>query len=142
MGLNRTYRHERDVSQSDFGYGTSGRPLRAVSESLAGLSRACLIFVLIAAPWFFGGVKYEPQWWLYNGVFASLGLWLLSFLLERQELRVIEVVVPTLLVPLCGALLLGTLQITPGLPQKLPRIEYYNSAEPPSEVTSSQLGKM
>lgn len=123
--------------------GTSGHPaLSAVSEGLSWTARACLLAVLIIAPWVFGGVKYEHQAWLFGGSLVALGLWLVGFLLQPRELRIVEVIVPTLLVPLAAALLLGAIQLTRGLPQKFPRIEYYQTAAPTVDGTAPTLGRL
>ena len=119
-----------------------GTPLQAIADGMSWLARACLLAVLIAAPWAFGGVKLEHQWWLYAGVLLALGLWLLSFLLQPRELRGIEVIVPTLLVPLAGALLLGAVQIIQGLPQKFPKIDHVSTVDSSPGLVQSELGHL
>ncbi|MBI3865249.1 MAG: O-antigen ligase family protein [Planctomycetia bacterium] len=117
-------------------------PLEGLSEGLSWLARACLLAVLIAAPWVFGGVRFEQQVWLYAGVLCALAMWIVSLLLLPGELRMGRVVIPTLILPLAGALLLGAVQLIPGLPHKLPRLENYAVDAKPAGDEGDSLGRL
>src|SRR5258708_34367971 len=97
-------------------------PFAAASSFFSWTGRLLLLAVLICAPWAFGGAEYEHQRWLYAGVLAALGLWLVAFSLQPGELRFSPPVVPTLLVPIVAALLLGGIQILPGPRSQLPTL--------------------
>jgi O-antigen ligase len=142
MGSNRGQQRVAGEFLRHHARATGGEPVRAVADGMAWLARACLLAVLISAPWAFGGVKLGHQWWLYAGVLISLGLWLVSFLLQPRELRIIEVILPTLLVPLAGALLLGAVQITPGLPQNLPIIDHISTVDTSRDPAHGELGHL
>src|SRR5258708_39697033 len=93
-------------------------PFAAASSFFSWTGRLLLLAVLICAPWAFGGSEYEHQRWLYSGVLAALGMWLLAFAVQPRALRVWPTFVPTLMAPIVAALLLGGVQIVPGLQTK------------------------
>lgn len=99
-------------------------PLEAVSDLISWGGRLTLLVVLLCAPWAFGGAVYEHQCWLYAGVLCALGLWIVAFALKPRELRASQAIVPTILAPLCFALLLGAVQIAPGYHLKMPALEF------------------
>jgi O-antigen ligase len=99
-------------------------PLAAASTLFFWCGRLALVGVLVCSPWAFGGAEYEDQRWIYSGVLAALGLWLIGFTVQPRNLRIAQPFVPTLLVPIVAALLLGGLQIIPGFRSKLPKINF------------------
>ncbi len=75
------------------------------------LARLLLLGTLCVAPWLFGGVEPHTQVLLFAGVCGSLALWTVSILPQirrRGSLRL-----PTVLVPVASALLLGSIQLMP-----------------------------
>ncbi|MBS0201583.1 MAG: O-antigen ligase family protein [Planctomycetes bacterium] len=68
---------------------------------------------LCVAPWFLGGVEPDVQVWLDAGIFFSLALWTVFTVFRCIAGHGTSQVLPTLLVPLCGALLLGAYQLLP-----------------------------
>ncbi len=96
-----------------------GGPLAAASSLFEWCGRIILLAVLVCAPWAFGGAEHDDQRWIYAGVLTALGLWLLAICVQPREKRITPPIVPTLLAPIVGALLLGAVQIAPGLQSKL-----------------------
>src|SRR5436190_15486417 len=110
--------HLRQLRESG-GFFHVESPLSAACSLFSWAGRLILLVVLIGAPWAFGGAEYTHQRWLYAGVLVALGMWLISFALQPSVFRVSPPVIPALLVPIVGALLLGGLQIVPQLQPKL-----------------------
>ena len=97
-----------------------GSPLDAASSLFSWAGRLVLLAVLVCSPWALGGTQHEHQRWIFAGPLVALGLWLIALWVQPRSLRVAPPIVPTLLVPIVGALLLGGLQILPGLRSHLP----------------------
>ncbi len=74
----------------------------------ANAARAVLIVVLVAAPWWFGGVTAVAQFWLGLGVQLAMLLWLPSLLTDKKARPM-----PSVLVPIGLMLLFGAVQLIP-----------------------------
>ena len=82
------------------------------SRLCLNLSRACLLTVVVVAPWLFGGMQPMAEGALYSGVLAALVCLIVAVLLDRRQ-RTVSLVQPPLLYLLFAALILGALQILP-----------------------------
>lgn len=124
----------------DIGPSARSRVILGV-ERLYWAARLVFFGVLIAAPWLFGGSEYIHQSWLYSGVLLSAVLWLVAFGIESVLLPgASPAVIPTLMVPLIGALLLGGVQLIPDLPTQWPRLERLGSGVPARPEIDVNLG--
>lgn len=81
---------------------------------LRALSRICLLVVLLAAPWAFGGTEPDVEFRLNCGVMLALGLWGASLAVQRLRTGSLSLTVPLVLVPVALAIGLGLLQL--GIP--------------------------
>ncbi|MCH7685786.1 MAG: O-antigen ligase family protein, partial [Planctomycetes bacterium] len=77
------------------------------------MARMCLLAVVTAAPWLFGGVSLSVQWWLSVGVLAALLCWLAGTVISMAEFRRESPLLPVTIVPLSAALFLGAFQLLP-----------------------------
>ncbi len=89
-------------------------PRSTFVELLDGLARLCLLTVLVAAPWMFGGVYTNIQFGLHVGVLAALAVWLLSAIWQVFTTGLKVKCLPLAVIPLLAALALGQYQLSAG----------------------------
>ena len=80
---------------------------------LTAIARIGVLVVVCAAPWWFGGVELDVQFWLYTGLLISLVCWLAATGLQSLTVGIAAVPLPTVLAPVLAALLLGSFQLWP-----------------------------
>jgi len=112
---------------------------------LCGVSRVFLISALIAAPWFFGGVTTEVQFWLYAAVLAALAIWIPGAMLQSLTWGLNTNRLPLALITLIGCVGLGIYQITPddpGISAETIQSDFESSVTKSlDEVQRRELGK-
>jgi O-antigen ligase/tetratricopeptide (TPR) repeat protein len=95
-------------------FGVSDEPsTTTIVGQLTAVARIALLAVICAAPWWFGGIELQVQYWLYVGILISLAFWLAACCLQSLSDGVPAISLPTVLVPVIAALLLGALQLWP-----------------------------
>ncbi len=95
---------------------SSGTGFDPAPPVLTSLGRLLMLGALVAGPWFFGCVRYVDQVWLYGLVLASaacclvVGFYRYAATPQCRSLRV-----PALALPMLGVLILGAVQLVPGV---------------------------
>lgn len=92
---------------------SAGNLARILIGLLVALARIGVLVVVCAAPWWFGGVEPDIQFWLYSGLLISLACWLVATGLQSLTVGIAAVPLPTVLAPVLAALLLGSFQLWP-----------------------------
>ncbi|MBX3438963.1 MAG: hypothetical protein KF861_15840, partial [Planctomycetaceae bacterium] len=93
---------------------------------MALIGRISLIAHLLAAPWVFGGVTPEAQWWLSLGVAGLLVLHLIESLVERPSG---PFHLPTAVLAPVGLLVIAAVQLLPRDEPLVPRMQHAVFAE-------------
>lgn len=89
-------------------------PATAARQKFEWPGRICILLALLIAPWLYGSYYFSAQFLMAICCLVGIGfLWFESGVSERRSL-----ILPYLLIPLFGAIVLGLLQIVP-LPEAL-----------------------
>jgi len=91
----------------------SSPSINSLIGRLICVARLGTLGVLSAAPWWYGGVEPDVQFWLYSVLLISLAFWLVAVSLQTMSDAIDGVALPMVLVPVLAALLLGSYQLWP-----------------------------